>query len=260
MRNKALYNKLIYRLLPLVTIVLMIALWAIAAWLDGTELVFPKLSTTLKDLYGAVTQAEFWKSVGNTALRAVLSFCIAFVAAIALSLLAVKHKPFAAMFYPVVVLLRALPTISIIFICYLSVKSWYRAVLISFLVIFPTLYSSFYTAFKQTEGPLAEVGVVYGVKRRYVLTKYVIPSVWEYVFSDIVSILSLTVKLVVAAEAITATRNSLGGLMHRGQVNLDMGLLFAYTVVAILLAYAMELVVRLTAKIVKGASLKCRLH
>lgn len=249
-----------YRLLPFLSVVLIVAVWWIAAIAYDKPIVLPSPRTTFENFISAVSEARFWQAVGNTMLRSVAAFALAFTGAFALALLSVGSKVFFKLFYPVVVLLRALPTIAVIFICYIAITGWYRAVVISFIVIFPTLYSSFYTAFMGCRGELMEVGKIYNVSRVNVLTKYIIPSVWAGMFSDIVNTLSLTVKLIIAAEAITSTGISLGGLMKEYQMIFDMGMIFAYTVVAILLSYATELVVRITARIVKEVRAKCRLH
>ena len=176
MRNRPLFNNLRYKLLPFVTVAVMMILWVVAAKIDGTELIFPKLSTTFGVLFREVKRSEFYISVGNTVLRSLLSFFIAYLSAAVFALLAAKSEVFRGLFYPVVVILRALPTISVIFICYIAIKSWFRAVLIGFLVIFPTLYSAFYSAFMQCSGALADVGKVYGVQKKYILTKFIIHS------------------------------------------------------------------------------------
>ena len=248
------------RILPLITIALIIALWYAAASIYGIELILPTPTTAIGEMIEAFKSNEFWVATANTLLRSVVAFIIAFVAALALALISARFKTFFKMFYPVVVVLRALPTISVIFICYIAVTGWFRAVIICLLVIFPTLFSSFYTALKGCEGQLAEVSVVFGVRQRHVLTKYIIPSVWNSMYSDVVNTISLTVKLIIAAEAVTATGISLGGLMSVAKANIEMGEIFAYTVVAIVVSYLTELIVRLIARVVKEISQKCRLR
>jgi NitT/TauT family transport system permease protein len=193
------------RILPLATIVLIIALWYAVAAIYNVELILPKPTVAFRELVTALGENEFWAGVGNTMLRTLVAFLVAFIAALLLSLVSSQSKVFFKLFYPVVVLLRALPTISVIFICYIAVKGWYRAVIIAFLVIFPTLFSSFYTAFENCNGELADVGKVFGVSTKNKLLRFVIPSVWAFMYSDIVNTLSLSVKLIVAAEAVTVT-------------------------------------------------------
>lgn len=248
------------RLLPVATIVVVMIVWFVAAEIYNVELILPKPSTAFGELWAAFGERGFRTGVGNTMLRALASFAVAFAAAFVMALLSVRFRAVRKCFYPLVVILRALPTISVIFICYVAVTGWFRAVIIAFLVIFPTLYASFYTAFEGCMGELADVGKVYKVKKRHILTHYIIPAVWSGMYSDIVNTLSLTVKLIIAAEAVTATAGSLGGLMAESKVMVDMGRIFAYTIAAIVLSYSTELVVRLAARVFAEVSKKWRSH
>lgn len=248
------------RLLPLITIALVLAFWYVAALIYGVEIVLPSPTVAFKELVEIVQQGAFWVGVGNTFARSLVAFALAFVLALIFALVSVWSKSFYKLFYPVIVLLRAIPTISVIFVCYMAIRGWYRAVLIAFLIIFPTLYSSFYTSITGCRGDLMQVSAVYQVKRRFVITKFIIPSVWASMYSEIVNTLSLTVKLIIAAEAVTSTGQSLGGFMAEAKAVFEMGSILAYTVVAVVLSYATELAVRLTVKICKEVSKKWKLH
>ena len=70
------------RLLPLVTILIIFTVWYIAAALYGIELILPKPTAALKELWAALKEPAFWKGVGNTMLRSVLAFIIAFFEAL----------------------------------------------------------------------------------------------------------------------------------------------------------------------------------
>ena len=247
-------------LLPLSTVMIILGIWFAAAYLYGIELIIPKPQSAFKELGEILGKGEFWASAGNTLLRAVVAFAIGFCSALVFALLSRASVVFRKMFYPVVVILRSLPTISVIFICYIALKGWFRAVLIAFLVIFPTLYASFYTALENCSGELEQVVKVYNVSRFRSITKFVIPSVRAYIFSDVVNTISLTVKLIIAAEAVTQTVSSIGGLMAEAKSYVDMAGIFAYTIVAVAMSYFTELVIRLSSRIIKEASLKCRLR
>lgn len=247
-------------LLPVAAVALVVIVWAIAAAAYGVEIILPSPAVAVRELFAAFGESKFWTGVGNTLLRSVTAFAIAFAAAFLLALASVASRVFFKMFYPVVVLLRALPTISVIFICYIAVDGWFRAVIICFLVTFPTLYSSFYTAFDGCRGELAEMSKVYNVGFRTRLFKFILPCVWNGMYSDLVNTVSLTVKLIIAAEAVTATGLSFGGLMAEAKAIVDMGRIFAYTIAAVALSYAAELAVRLAARTVKEVGKLCRRH
>ena len=73
------------RILPLITIALIIALWYAAASIYGIELILPTPTTAIGEMIEAFKSNEFWVATANTLLRSVVAFIIAFVAALALA-------------------------------------------------------------------------------------------------------------------------------------------------------------------------------
>ena len=59
---------------------------------------------------------------------------------------------------------------------------------------------------------------------------------------------SLNMKLVIAAEALALTRNSIGNLMQSSKVSLEVENLFALTIIAVLLGIICELAIKFLAK------------
>lgn len=231
-------------LLPLISVVAVILVWYLSALALNIELILPTPLQTLNSLIAALGNGEFYISLMWTVVRTLFAFALAFVCAFVFAFVTASSEVFKRLFYPIIVVLRAIPTISIIFILYVSVKQNNRSVLIAFLVIFPTLYSAFYTAITEVDAELLELSRVFKVRRRNVVGKLMIPAIAVSVYSETVNAVSLTVKLMVAAEAITQTGMSLGNLMNIAKVNFEMGDLLAYTVAAVVLSYLLELVMR----------------
>lgn len=63
------------------------------------------------------------------------------------------------------------------------------------------------------------------------------------------STFSLNIKLVIAAEALAITKNSIGKLMQYTKINLEVEKLFALTIIAIILSYISEALMRLLRKV-----------
>ena len=68
-------------------------------------------------------------------------------------------------------------------------------------------------------------------------------------FAQITSALTLNVKLIIAAEALAQTRISMGNAMQISKGNLNIAELLAWTVMAILLSYVLELLIILIKKL-----------
>ncbi len=239
---------------PIITVLILIAVWYIAAIIQNSRLILPTPVDTLKEMIKVFGDGKFYRSLAGSLVRTVVSFSIAFVLAILLALLANASKIFERLFYPIIVIVRATPTMSVIFLCIISFSSKVTPMIVATAVIFPTMYSSVLTAIKSCDKSLIEMSDVYKVPTLMRIRKLYLPYVSDKVFSDAISAISLNVKLIVAAEAIAQTSQSIGVLMQIAKLNLETASLFAYTVAAVVLSVILETALKLIRKIARRLS------
>jgi len=143
------------------------------------------------------------------------------------------------------VLARAVPTMSVILIAVIWLGSKKSPILVSALVILPMMFSAFYQAMISRDKNLEEMSKAFEVPRSHRLLYFYIPAIAENMFSQVISCLSLSVKLIIAAEVFSQTKASMGLAMNIKSANLQMDGLLAWTIVAIVLSYALEVAVRI---------------
>ncbi len=236
---------------PVLTVLGLIGVWWIISALQNNSIIFPTPIETAGEMLKVFSDGGFYLSVLSSLLRTVVSFSIAFVLAVAFAVFARLSTVVERLFYPIVVLVRATPTMSVIFLCLIWFSSKISPMLVAIAVIFPTMYSSVLTAIKSCDEKLLEMSKIYKVPTRVTVFKLYLPFVSDKIFSDAVSALSLNVKLIVAAEALAQTAQSLGVLMQISKANLDTATLFAYTVTAIVMSCLLELFLKLVRFIIR---------
>lgn len=230
-------------LYPLFSLALVFALWAITAARTGSDLLVPSISTTFDGLWDLLGQKQTYVDVAATLLRALRGFVLSFAIALALSVVAAFFKPFARIFAPIVAIMRSTPTMSVILLCLLWTNTQIAPVFVTVLIIFPLLYTAFYSAITGVDRKLVEMAKVYKVPFFTKLFKLYIPSTLPAVFSAVRSTLSLTVKLTIAAEVLAQTKNSIGVDMQLANLYLETPVLIAWTLIAIVLGAILELIV-----------------
>ena len=228
---------------PLFSLALIFALWAITAAATGSDLLVPSIGTTFEGLFDLLRQKSTYVDVAATLLRAARGFVLSFAIALLLSVGAAFAKPFARILAPIVAIMRSTPTMSVILLCLLWTNTQIAPVFVTVLIIFPLLYTAFYSAITGVDKKLVEMAKVYKVPFATRLLKLYIPSTLPAVFSSVRSTLSLTVKLTTAAEVLAQTKNSMGVDMQLANLYLDTPLLIAWTLIAIVLGAVLELAV-----------------
>lgn len=228
---------------PLFSLALIFALWAITAAYYDSDLLIPSIGTTFEKLGELLAQKQTYVDVACTLLRALRGFVLSFAIALALSVPAAFFKPFAKILAPIVAVMRSTPTMSVILLCLLWTNTQVAPVFVTVLIIFPLLYTAFYTAITGVDKKLTDMARVYRVPFMTRLLKLYVPSMLPTVFSAVRSTLSLTVKLTIAAEVLAQTRNSIGVDMQLANLYLETPVLIAWTLIAIVLGAVLELIV-----------------
>lgn len=235
---------------PLISMAIFIAVWHIVAKIVDIEIILPTPAEALRQLGDLALTGEFWIAVGGTLARAMLSFAISMGAALALAALSTFFKPVGRLFSPLIIITRAMPTMSVILLSLIWFTSQITPLFIAFLIIFPTLFTAFYSSFTNIDADLIEMAKVYKVGKLQKLTKLYLPSIYPSFFDTVRSAVSLNIKLVIAAEVLAYTKDSMGVMMQFSKAYLETASLFAWTIAAIVLSYLLEMLVALIKKVV----------
>ena len=230
--------------MPVITVFLLIIVWQMAAMTVGAEIILPTPLQSAKELIAMFESASFYGAILSSLWKVALSFGIALVSGLLFAVLASASTVFERLFYPVIVVVRATPTMSVIFLCLIWFSSKISPMIVSLAVIFPMTYTNAYSAIKACDKRLLEMAKLYKVKRSYVFGKLYLPFVADKLYIQSTATLSFNVKLVIAAEALAATRDSLGNIMQIAKANLETARLFAVTVVALVLSVLLELALK----------------
>ena len=217
-----------------------IRFWAVAVWLFvwqavsvwiGQEILLVSPVVVLERLTGLVMETEFWRSIG---------FSLAAAAGILAAGLSAKFERIREFFAPAVMVVKAVPVASFIILVLVWVPSRNLSVVISFLMVFPILYTNVLDGILSTDPKLLEMADVFAlphaVRIRYIYVSQVLPF-----FRTGCSIgLGLCWKAGVAAEVIGIPDGSIGEKLYNAKVYLNTPDLFAWTVVIVLISLLFE--------------------
>lgn len=233
-------KKLLDILYPVLSVCLLLVVWAVAAAAVGEQLLLPTPAQTVRALGKLLTakSGAFWIGLGNTFLRALAAYAICLVAALPLAV-AARVRPVRRIVSPIMTVVRSVPTMAVIFILLLWAGSKSAPVYVAVTVILPTMYAAFVSALDGVDRGLVEMSDVYRVPIRRRLTQLYVPSLVPTLVSS-ATYLSLGLKLVIAAEAIAMTAKSLGMLLIQANTAIETARLLALAVAAVLAGFCIE--------------------
>jgi NitT/TauT family transport system permease protein len=241
------FGNVIYSAAALALIVLA---WFVTATAVGAEIIVPSVKVTFAEFFSLFGSGLFYQAVANTLLRTLVTFALSLAAAVILSVISVAVPVFGKLFMPVMRFLRAVPTISVILLIIVWLDAKVAPVLVTFLIVFPIMYSSLYDAITGINGDVLKMCKIYKVGRKDMIFSLYVPSVLPTFFDTAKSTVSLTVKVIISAEVLAQTKRSIGIMMQINRAYLETAKLLAWTIVAVIISYLLEVVVDLIRKAV----------
>ncbi len=223
-----------------VGVLCLVAVWQALALIVNSTTLIPTPVETLTELFALVIAPTFFRALLTTGLRALIGFIFALLCGAIFATLAYSYPAIRYALTPIVTTLRATPTMSVILLAVIWFAPSVSPAFIGFLIIFPLLYESIYSALNGVDPKLIEMSKVYGVSKKDRLLSLYLPSIRKSVFSGARSTISLNVKVVIAGEVLAYTAKSIGSQMYIAKLDLATATLFAWTIWAILLSLLFE--------------------
>ena len=240
LKSKGFKSAVLTVLYPLISLAIVLLVWLIAAKSLDKPLVLPEPKEAFSELFVILGEKQTYEYGALTVGRTFLSFIISTVTAFIFSIIGVLFKPFHKVLSPIVTVLRAAPTLPVIFLTVIWFDYSVVPVVIGFLIAFPLLYSSFYTALTGVDKNLVDMAKSFNVSKKNVIQYVYLPSIRRPCLESMKSVISLTLKVVVAAEITALTKKSLGLLFRIENLTYNISALLALTVFTVIISFILE--------------------
>ena len=222
--------------------------WEVVSIALGSDLILPGPWPVASRLFKLASEPRFLPAVAESLVRVVCGFLLAFPAAIAFGIPAGLDGRVRAFIRPLFAVIGATPVLSIILIALLWFGPDRVPVFTSFLMIFPVLTGNVIEGVKATDPRLVELARAYRFSRKDFFVHLYFPSITPFLLAGTRSSLSLSWKVVVAAEVLAQPARALGTGMQSAKAQLETPELFAWTAATVILAGATDLILSIVVK------------
>jgi len=222
-----------------------LGVWQLAATLIGQQILLVTPGAAFARLAQLIVTLDFWGTVGHSLARIGIGFLAALVAGIALAALAAASALVDIVITPLLAAIRSTPVVSFIILVLIWAGSGQLAMVISFLMVLPILYTNALEGIRRRDRALLEVADVFQVPLRRRLPAIDIPALMPFVTAGCTVGVGLAWKSGIAAEVIGLAQGSIGEQLYEAKIFLSSADLFAWTVVVVALSFGFERVVLL---------------
>lgn len=221
-------------------IIFWLAIWQIAAVMVGHDILLTSPVKVLIRLFELVQDKGFLSSILFSASRIAAGFLLAMSAGILLAILASRIQFVRILLEPLVQTIKATPVASIVIVVLIWISSRNLSVVISFMMVFPIMYTNILSGIDNTPRDLLEMAKVFRLTGWKKLRSIYLPAVLPYFVSASSVSLGLAWKSGVAAEVIGIPSGSIGEKLYEAKVFFATADVFAWTVAIIILSVIFE--------------------
>lgn len=223
-----------------IMILLWLLLWQWAYIQIQKEILFVSPFDVLKTIVNLSAKKEFWNTIFYSLLRIMIGYFLGITAGIFGAIITFRI-PFAYEFFsPAIGVIKATPVASFIILALLWMRTGIVPVFISFLMVFPIIWTNMIAGIKNTDNQLLEMAKVFQFSWWKKIKLIYIPSVFPYFMASCVVSLGLAWKSGIAAEVISNPKFSIGSQLYDSKIYLETAQLFAWTAIVILLSVLLE--------------------
>lgn len=233
-------DKLLNLILPLITLTCIIIVWSVGAFVTDNEYILPSVWQTVKEFFALFSDQKFYISLFLTILRSVIAFLLSFIISAVLAYAANKSRILERLILPLISIIRALPTLAIILLLLFWTNNQVAPVVVTMLVVMPTVYTGLKNAFDGVDKTSIEAAMVDGADKRQLFFAIELPQIAPPLCSLVGGGLSLNLKLMVAAEVMGATVKSLGTMLNIANFNLEVAKMLALVLVVLIIGLVVE--------------------
>lgn len=235
------------KLLNAIAITAILALlYVILYFIVGNELIIASPILVIEEIFNLFLSGDFYLSLANTLLRVVVVFAISFVLAVIFGVISSKNKVFERVLTVISSFMRSLPTLAVLLIILVAVSTLasrdFAPVIVSFLSLFPMLYTSILAGINKVNEMLGDMVKVYKIPLFKSVTRVYMPSMAKRLIIDSTTALSFALKLVVSAEILANVFKSIGGLMQTASTYSSTAELTALTILVCFIGLIIELI------------------
>ena len=245
------FTKIKSQIPNIVAFLLLIITLLILSNLGNFKYVVPKIDTIFKALGGLIKSIETYKLIFLLLGKILLCCLISLLIAIVLVVLSYVNKFIEKFISFYISIIKVIPVISISMILLLLFFDqkirFVGTMIVACMVITPILFETILQAFKNINKDILDEAKLIGLNTKSIIYIY-IPLTIKTIIASVMASFGLGLKVIVMNEVIFSVPNSIGKIIHEASLYNMMDLLYAWTIILIVIVVICDFSIRRISK------------
>lgn len=221
-----------------------LVVWKMLALYFNSPFIVPHPEDTILTVIKLIGTKDFMQVAGATVLRGITGFVISAILGVGAGIIAGISAGFNAFINPILVTIRSTPVISLILLALIWFSPGTVPVYIAMLTMFPFICTNVVDGIKSVDHGLIEMARFYNVGTRKIITDVYIPAIMPFIISGASSAMGIGWRAIIIGEVLSQPRYGIGTTMQSAQTFLNVDVVIAWTLIAVLISYIFEKMIR----------------
>lgn len=233
------------KLSVLLSVLFWLAVWELTARALDSALLLVSPVTVLLRLAELIRTGEFWSNVFTSLWRIGAGYLLGAGCGILCGVLCAFFPAAAALFSPLLSVIKATPVTSLVILALVWIKSYNLSIFICFLMVFPILTEAVKEGILSADRELLELALVFRFPAWKKAKLVYLPAVRPQIVTALSTSIGFAWKAGIAGEVFARPTLGVGSRLYDAKVYLETPDLFCWTLLIILLSMAIEKLVLL---------------
>ncbi len=221
-----------------------LALWETAARILKQPIIIPALEDITKSFFLLIYDKNSYYFIGCSAMRIILTLLLDSCIAFPLGIISGLSKKCEAFFSTAENILKSVPTMTVLLLALIWFKSEVTPLFVSSLIVLPILYGNIRDGVKNIDKNLIIMSEDFSVPLKCRLKFLYIPCITPFIKNAYDNASGFCVKVLISAEVLSQPKYGIGTAFQIARVQLNTAALFAWGVIAVLLAVLLQNIFR----------------
>lgn len=227
----------------------LIIVWKIISIFADSAQILPSPEMVIADGVRLISSPDFLPSLGTTISRGLAGFIISLFLAFLIGFPAGLNSGFYYFINPLLITFRSTPVVSLILLAIIWLGNELVPVFIAVLTMFPIISMNIIEGIRNVNKDLVEMGKSYRVRKKRIYTGIFLPSIAPFLTSGVSSALGFGWRAIIIGEVLSQPQFGIGKNMQEARSFLLVSELITWTIIAILISWLFEFLIRKTEKI-----------
>lgn len=197
-----------------VSYIIIIIVWQLGAVAIDNELLLPSIINVLKELILIISSNDFMKIIISSIIRCLSSFIISIIIAIIISTLSYINKFIYNFFYPILAVIKSIPTIAFIVLALIWISKDYAPMLIGGMIAVPIFYEVTLNSLIGIDDKLIDMCNVYKISKIDKIKSIYLPTIIFTLTNVFSSSIALIFKVIIAGELYSQPKYGIGAVIQ----------------------------------------------